>query len=119
MASNAIPSASLDAPPRSLGASWWMVWVLFAIYVLAWLDRLIISMLVQPIKASMALSDFQMSLVLGPAFAVAYALLGLPLGWAADRYSRRLVIFCGVIVWALGTVACGFTRSFEPLLSAR
>lgn len=119
MADAAIPAVRSAAAPPSLGASWWMVWVLFAIYVLAWLDRLVISMLVQPIKLTMALSDFQMSLVLGPAFAVAYALFGLPLGWAADRFSRRIVIFCGIIVWALGTVACGFTRSFEPLLIAR
>lgn len=101
------------------GPAWWMVAVLFLIYVLAWLDRLVISMLVEPIKHSMHLSDFQMSLVLGPAFAVCYAIFGLPLGWAADRYSRRAVIFGGTIVWALATVACGFAGSFETLLLAR
>lgn len=117
-------TATMDEAPatgRALGSAtaWWMVAVLFLIYVLAWLDRLIISMLVEPIKASMAISDFQMSLILGPAFAICYALFGLPLGWAADRFSRRIVIFCGVIIWALATAACGFARSFEALLAAR
>lgn len=101
------------------GPAWWMVAVLFLIYVLAWLDRLVISMLVEPIKHSMNLSDFQMSVVLGPAFAICYAIFGLPLGWAADRYSRRAVIFGGTIVWALATVACGLAGSFETLLVAR
>src|SRR3569832_2534300 len=96
--------------------AWWMVAVLFLIYVLAWLDRLVISMLVEPIKHSMNLSDFQMSVVLGPAFASCYAIFGLPLGWAADRYSRRAVSFGGTIVWALATVACGLAGSFETLL---
>jgi MFS family permease len=50
-------------------------------------------MLVDPIKADLKLSDFQMSLALGPAFAVVYAIAGLPLGWLADRYSRRWVVF--------------------------
>jgi MFS family permease len=95
--------------------AWWMVAVLFSIYVLSWLDRLIISMLVEPIKASMALSDFQMSLILGPAFAVCYAIFGLPLGWAADRFSRRWVIF----VWTLATSACAYATSFEGLLVSR
>ncbi|WP_339709991.1 MFS transporter [uncultured Sphingosinicella sp.] len=100
-------------------AAWWMVAVLFLIYVLAWLDRLVISMLVEPIKADMALSDFQMSIILGPAFAISYAIFGLPLGWAADRFSRRTVIFFGVLTWAFATVACGFARTFETLLLAR
>lgn len=99
--------------------SWWMVTVLFGMYVFSWLDRLILSMLVGFIKSDLTLSDFQMSLALGPAFALSYAIFGLPIGWAADRYSRRWVIFLGVLVWALATVAGGFARSFEVLLICR
>lgn len=107
------------AHPVRAGQAWWMVAALFMLYVLAWLDRLTVSMLVAPIKAQLALSDFQMSLVLGPSFAVAYAVFGIPLGWAADRFSRPLVIFAGVLVWACATLACGFTTSFEGLVLAR
>lgn len=96
-----------------------MVAALFAIYVFSWLDRLAVSMMVTPIKAEMALSDTQMSLILGPSFAIAYAVFGVPLGWAADRFSRRLVIFCGVLVWALATIACGFATTFAGLLACR
>lgn len=109
-----------DAARQSseLGA-WWMVFALFLMYVLAWLDRLIISMMVAPIKASLALSDFEMSLVLGPAFAISYAIFGMPLGWAADHFSRRWVIFCGLLTWAMATVACGFANSFVALMVCR
>ena len=73
--------------------SWWMVAVLFFLYVFSWLDRLILSMLVGPIKQDLLLSDFQISLILGPAFAICYSLFGLPMGWAVDRYPRRWVVY--------------------------
>lgn len=111
------------APPTSgekagFGA-WWMVSVLFVLNVLSMLDRLIVTMLVGPIKAELLISDFQMSLVLGPAFAVFYALFGVPLGWAVDRYARRWIIFFGVTLWALATTASGFARTYEALLFFR
>lgn len=103
----------------STGRAWGMVAALFVIYVFSWLDRLSVSMLVAPIKQAMQLSDTQMSIVLGPSFAIAYAVFGVPLGWAADRFSRRYVIFCGVLVWTLSTVACGFATTYESLLAFR
>lgn len=103
----------------SLAMAWWMVAALFVIYVLAWLDRLTVSMLVTPIKADMGLTDFQMSLVLGPAFALSYSLFAIPLGWASDRFPRRAVIFGGVLVWAAATLACGFASTFGELMTAR
>lgn len=109
----------VDQPPVRSGQAWWMVAALFMLYVLAWLDRLTVSMLVSPIKAQLGLSDFQMSLVLGPSFALAYAVFGVPLGWAADRFSRRVVIFAGVLVWACATLASGFASSFAALVAAR
>lgn len=99
--------------------AWWMVAVLFLMYVFSWLDRLILSMLVTPIKADLLLSDVQISLITSTSFAIFYALFGLPLGWAADRFSRRWIIFGGLMLWASATVACGFMRSFEGLLFAR
>jgi MFS family permease len=108
------------APVTAIHASsWWMLAVLFTLYVFSWVDRLILSMLVGPIKADLQLSDFQMSLLLGPAFAVCYAIFGIPLGWAVDRYSRRLLIFLGVTMWAAATTASGLATSFEMLFFAR
>ncbi len=111
--------AMVETGPVPIGMAWYMVGALFFIYVLAWLDRLIISMMVGPIKETLALSDFQMSLILGPAFAVSYAIFGIPLGWATDTFSRRLVIFCGVIVWSLATLGCAFATSFPFLIFCR
>lgn len=118
-------TAALAASPlvaageRRRGQAWWMVAALFALYVFSWLDRLIVAMLVTPIKAHLMLSDLQVSVVTSTSFAIFYALFGLPLGWAADRYSRRWIIFGGTLLWATATTACGFARTYEQLLAAR
>ncbi len=96
-----------------------MVAVLFALYVFSWVDRLILSMLVTPIKQHLLLSDVQVSMVTSTSFAIFYAIFGLPLGWAADRFSRRWIIFFGVMLWAIATTACGFAQSYEALLVGR
>jgi MFS family permease len=102
-----------------LGSAWWMVAVLFGLYVLSWVDRLIVSMLVTPIKAHLLLSDVQISMITSTSFAIFYAIFGLPLGWAADRFSRRWIIFGGVVIWGVATTACGFAQSYEALLIGR
>jgi len=107
------------APNMRTAQAWWMVAALFAIYVFSWLDRLIMAMLVSPIKADLHLSDFQTSILLGPAFAIAYAVFSIPLGWAADRFSRRAVICVSTLIWALATASCAFAESFQALLLLR
>lgn len=102
-----------------LGTSWWMVAVLFGLYVLSWVDRLIVSMLVTPIKAHLLLSDVQISMITSTSFAIFYAVFGLPLGWASDRFSRRWIIFGGVVIWGIATTACGFAQTYEALLIGR
>ncbi|WP_157218166.1 MFS transporter [Flavisphingomonas formosensis] len=111
-------TASRSETPR-LGQAWWMVAVLFALYVFSWVDRLTISMLVTPIKQHLLLSDVQVSMITSTSFAIFYAIFGLPLGWAADRFSRRWIIFGGVTLWAIATTACGYAQTFEQLLIAR
>lgn len=114
-------TAAIDAVSDekiSLGA-WWTLTVLCLLYILSCADRLILSLLVEPIKQDLGLSDFQMGLILGPAFAVVYALFGVPLGWAADRFSRRWVIFGGAVFWSCATAAAAFATSFSSLLATR
>lgn len=118
-ATAASATADAAAPQPRLGGAWWMVAVLFALYVFSWVDRLIIAMLVTPIKAHLLLSDVQVSMVTSTSFAIFYAIFGLPLGWAADRFSRRWIIFGGVALWAVATTACGYAQSYEQLLGAR
>ncbi|MBY8829862.1 MFS transporter [Hephaestia sp. CMS5P-6] len=76
-------------------------------------------MLVPNVKASLHLSDFQIGVILGPAFAVVFAVFGIPLGWAADRYSRRWVILLGALVFGVATGSSGFATTFGALLVLR
>ncbi len=107
---------SLYPSPR---VAWYMVAVLFVLYLLSLLDRLVISLLVAPIRRDLGISDFELSLLQGVAFGAFYALCGLPLGWLVDRYSRRKIIFWGVTIWSVATVACGFARNYFQLFLAR
>jgi len=99
--------------------AWTGVAVLLLLNVVALLDRQIISLLVGPIKADLGISNAQIGLLQGFAFALLYCFAAIPIGWAVDRISRRLVIFVGVFVWGLATVASGLAQSFGALLAAR
>jgi MFS family permease len=96
-----------------------MVVLLTVAYVFSFVDRYILGLLVEPIKADLGLSDTQMGLLLGPAFAVLYASAGLPLGWLADRYRRTTIVGIGVALWSLATAASALARNFWHLFTAR
>ncbi|ODT89743.1 MAG: hypothetical protein ABS86_04695 [Sphingobium sp. SCN 64-10] len=82
-------------------------------------DRNIINLLVQPIKRDLALSDTQISLIIGFAFSSAYMVVGLPMARVADQRSRKLILSAGLTVWSLATALCGMARSFGGLFLAR
>ncbi len=111
-------SDSAQPYPRPAYA-WSVVGILFLTAVLAYTDRQVLSLLVDPIRADLKIDDTQMSLLMGIAFAAIYGVAGMPLGWFADRTSRRNLILGGVGVWSLGTVACGLAHSFGELFAAR
>lgn len=100
---------------RIPAAAWWTVFVLLFFYVLANIDRLVVTMLVEPLKKDLLLSDFQVSLLIGPAFALSFALFSMPFGWATDRYSRRSVILLGVVTWSFATLGSGLVASAAAL----
>ena len=99
--------------------AWTVVLILFATAVLAYTDRQVLSLLVDPIRHDLHVGDTGMSLLLGLSFALVYGVAGLPLGVLADRMSRRNLIAVGVAVWSLGTLMCGLAPSFEVLFAAR
>lgn len=112
--------ADAGAAPRSAPFSaWWSLAVLFLLYVFSMIDRYVITMVVPSIKETLSLSDTEMGLILGPAFALCYAVFGMPLGWAADKYPRRWVIFLGACVFGLATALSGLATSFMMLFFAR
>jgi MFS family permease len=104
-------------PARAV--AWTAVAVLAVLNGFAFLDRQIIALLVAPMRQDLGISDLQISLLQGFSFALLYAVGGLPLGYAADKYSRRLVIFFGVLTWSLAAMACGLSQSYGQLLVAR
>src|SRR6478736_4505223 len=81
--------------------------VLLVAYVLSFIDRQILSLLVGPIRKDLGISDFQMSFLQGIAFALFYALLGIPIGRLADRGNRKKIIAVGIFLWSLMTAVCG------------
>lgn len=99
--------------------AWYVVCVLTVAYLLSFLDRQILALLVGPIRQDLDISDTQVSLLGNLAFGIFYTLLGLPLGRAADRFSRRGIIAAGVATWCLMTAACGLARNFVQLFLAR
>ncbi|MBU3671117.1 MAG: MFS transporter [Sinobacteraceae bacterium] len=99
--------------------AWYVVVVLLLAYILAFVDREIIALLVPDIKASLQISDTQMSFLLGGAFAVFYTFFGVMIAWFADRGNRRWLIFVGVTFWSIMTAACGFSTSYAALFLAR
>jgi MFS family permease len=108
----------MDAYPARPYA-WTVVAILIATAVLSYTDRQVLSLLVDPIRGDLGISDTQISLLLGTAFAVIYGIAGIPLGFLADRVSRRNLIFAGVCVWSAGTIACGFSHTFGELFASR
>jgi MFS family permease len=106
-----------DYPHRSY--AWTVVAILIATAVLSYTDRQVLSLLVDPIRGDLHISDTQVSLLLGTAFAVVYGIAGIPLGFLADRISRRNLIFAGVSVWSLGSIACGLSHDFGQIFASR
>ena len=99
--------------------AWYVVVVLFLAFVVSYIDRQIISLLVDPIKADLDITDTQIGLLQGFAFTVFYTFAGIPLGRLADKKNRKVIISVGMLVWSLMTFACGMARNFIHLFIAR
>lgn len=108
-------------PLRAASSSRLMLWTLLIVYTLNFLDRTIVNILAEPIKGELGLSDTLLGLLAGPAFAVFYAVLGLPIARYADRPStnRVTLISVSLAIWSGMTVLCGFAQNFWQLLLAR
>jgi MFS family permease len=108
-----------DEAYPSARVAWGTVFVLFVFYIFAMVDRQVMTMLVDPIRHELNLSDVQASLLLGLSFALFYTTMGLAIGWFADRYSRRVLIAVSVALWGVASAACGLANSFGALFLAR
>jgi MFS family permease len=106
-------------PWPSPARAWYALIVLTVALMFATIDRSILSLLVEPIKADLGISDTGMSLLIGFAFVFFYAFLGLPIARLADVYSRRLIIGFGIAFWSVATALCGLAQNFWQLFWAR
>jgi MFS family permease len=112
-------AATPDGEPVNYRYGWYVTGVLMLAYTFSFIDRQILNLMVGPIKADLGITDFQFALLTGGAFGIFYTIMGLPIGWMADRYPRKWIISVGIATWSLMTVACGFARTFGQMLIAR
>ena len=110
---------SSEHPWPSSGKAWYAVGILVIAFIFSFVDRIIIGLLVGPIRADLGVSDFAIGMLGGFAFAVFYAVVGIPIGRLSDRYNRKTIITLGVVVWSLLTAACGLAKNFWQLFAAR
>ncbi len=99
--------------------AWYVVGILVVAYTFSFIDRQILSLLVGPMKRDLNISDFEMSLLQGFAFAIFYAVLGLPIGRMVDNKKRVTIISVGILVWSVMTALCGAARSYWQLFLFR
>ena len=107
------------APAASEGYSRYVLGVLFLVYVFNFIDRQILSILIDPIKEELGVSDTAMGFLTGFAFAIFYTVAGIPIARLADRGVRRSIIAVGLTVWSVATALCGLAGSFLQLAAAR
>src|SRR5580698_11202456 len=100
-------------------AAWYSVAVLLLMYIFSFIDRTTISLLVGPMKRDLHISDTQIGLLQGLAFALLYTFLGLPIARLSDRHNRKAIIAAGVFIWSIMAALCGLARTAVQLFVAR
>lgn len=111
--------AESEAQTRAVSRRWWALGLLAALYVLSFIDRIILALLVTPLKADLHVSDVQLGILFGPAFAVFYALVGLPVALLADEGNRHRLIVAGVCLWGVATIGSAFAPNYATLVALR
>jgi len=118
-------AAPLDVAARpvtglvSAGRRRYVLTLLTLAYTLSFLDRQVLSILVEPIKNELHVGDALMGLLTGPLFVIFYTFLGIPIAWLADRWNRPLIITLSLTLWSGFTALSGMVTSFLPLALAR
>ena len=99
--------------------AWYVVVVLTLAYTCSFIDRQILTLLIEPIRRDLHVTDTQVSLLGGLAFSIFYTTLGMPLARLADQTHRRNLVAIGLAFWTAMTAVCGLARSFWTLFAAR
>ncbi len=107
------------ASRTSTSYCWYVLVVLTVAYTISFIDRQILALMIGPIRKDLGISDTEVSLLIGLAFALFYTFLGIPIGRLADRFSRRAIIATGIFFWCTMTAACGMAHNYGQLFVAR
>ncbi len=119
LAQTFVAAAAQRAPQQVTWRQWYMACALTLLYIYAQIDGSSMSLMVDPIKRDLGVSDTQISLLLGLSFAAFYSVLGLPAGYLVDRASRRSIIGIGVVLWSCMTMSCGLAQTYWQLFLGR
>jgi MFS family permease len=110
---------SEPAPTERTGYRWYVAVLLSGAYLVSMLDRFIMGVIMVPLKTDLNLSDSELGLLFGTAFAIFFVLIGLPLGRVADVWNRTRLIAVGLVLWSLATAVSAFAQTFSGLFTAR
>lgn len=110
----------MTSEPQTAGpiAAWYALVVLTVVTLFALIDRQVLLLLAEPIRAHFQLSDLQVGLLQGTGIALFTLLASFPLGWLSDRFDRRAMLVLCITIWSLSVLACAFAASFEQLFLA-
>lgn len=114
-----MPPMNPQQPQATPLYGWYVVTVLTLAYIVSFIDRQILSLLIEPIRQDLGLSDFEMAWIGPPAFASCFLIFGLFFGHLADRQSRTRLLAPGLTIWCLMTAACAFADSGLEMFLAR
>lgn len=113
------PATQMRQTAGATGYAWYVALLLAGAHLLSFVDRFLMSLVMEPLKADLGVSDTQLGLLQGTGFVILYTFAAVPLGWLADSINRRRLIIVGIVLWSIATALCGLANSFGSLFIAR
>ena len=118
-ATTALPNEGVGSKQSNLRYAWFVAGMLSLAYLLSLVDRYILGVTLEAVKADLHLNDTQLGILQGPSFVFLYVAASIPLGWLVDITNRRIIIAAGLTIWSIATAACGFADTYAHILTAR
>jgi MFS family permease len=112
-------STTEESEPGTSKGAWWMLIVLTATYVISFVDRGALALVVGPIKEDLGISDLQVSLLLGLSFMLLYSVLSIPMGILVDKYQRKTLLGGAILAWSVVQMLCGLSTTYLQLFVTR
>ncbi|PMS27504.1 MFS transporter [Paraburkholderia rhynchosiae] len=118
MRSASVPT-EVASDSKTFKGAWWMLVVLTATYVISFIDRGALSLVVGPIKQDLGISDLEVSWLLGLSFMLLYSVLGIPMGALVDKYQRKRILGGAILAWSAVQIVCGLSTTYLQLFLTR